>query len=332
MSDIVRPQSKIELEHHLSNTIIQNNTARFDLKDQQLGQCSLSIDKYQDYSLMLTKYQTTDISIHVPLKRDETTLVMGFLLKGTYHLSCTCKSTMNSGNRMFNLFPMYKTTMHIPSATEIEDMEIKVQPGVLINMLTSVDDPMSDYLYKYIVRKGKLHPFNAIFAMDAEMWQMAGAIKNCPYQGNMRQVYVDSQIKLMLLHQLALTYKHHKCRLLPADPKLTRSDIEKLQELRLFLETHFLESHTLESLARQYGLNLFKLKYGFKKIFNTSVMKWLDDKKLQYAYQALQQEDAYVMEIAETLGYNHYNNFSAAFKRKFGFSPQQLNNKYMLAG
>ncbi|QHT68576.1 helix-turn-helix transcriptional regulator [Rhodocytophaga rosea] len=332
MSDLIYPHSKTELEHHLSETIIRNHTTRFDITHQRLGQCSLAIDKYQDFSLMLTKYQTMDLSIQVPLKREENTLVMGFLLKGTYHLSCTCQTTMKPGSRMFNLFPTFKTTMQIPSETAIEDLIFKVQPSMLHGMLTSSDDPMSDYLYKYTVKKGRLHPFRTTFVMDAELWQMVQAIKNCPYQGKMKQLYIDSQIKLMLLHQLAFTYKLHKSRLEPADPKLTKADIEKLHELRLFLETHFLEIHTLESLSRQYGLNLFKLKYGFKKLFNTSVIKWLDDKKLQYAYQALQQENAYVVEIAEALGYNHYNNFSAAFKRKFGFSPQQLSNKYMMAG
>ena len=109
----------------------------------------------------------------------------------------------------------------------------------------------------------------------------------------------------------------------PKPEKLSRKDVEILHDVKRYLEKNFLDDLSLNTIIRKFGLNAFKLKYGFKTLFNTSVMRFIDEKKMNYARQLLC-SDHDMFEVAERLGYNHYSNFSLAFKRRFGYSPTQV--------
>ena len=52
-------------------------------------------------------------------------------------------------------------------------------------------------------------------------------------------------------------------------------------------------------------------------------MRFIDGKKMNYAKQILlaQADNTGRFDLSDLLGYNHYSNFSAAFKKHFGHSP-----------
>ena len=50
-------------------------------------------------------------------------------------------------------------------------------------------------------------------------------------------------------------------------------------------------------------------------------MKYVDEHKMSYARAQLQQGPTDLADLADELGYKHYNNFSTAFKKRFGYSP-----------
>lgn len=123
---------------------------------------------------------------------------------------------------------------------------------------------------------------------------------------------------------LVLTKDYHN---LLQSKKLSLGDIEKLYQVEAYLLEHFLQKHSLKSISRTFRINEFKLKFGFKKLFGTPVIRFVDNLKMAHGRRLILHTEIPIMEIADQLGYNHYNNFSYAFKRKFGQSPQQLRQK-----
>ena len=112
--------------------------------------------------------------------------------------------------------------------------------------------------------------------------------------------------------------------------KLSKKDVAILHNVREYLELNYLDELSLNAIIKQFGLNAFKLKYGFKALFNTSVMRFVDDKKMDYARQMLlHPSDQDMVDIADRLGYNHYSNFSIAFKRRFGCAPTRVKHIMM---
>ena len=87
---------------------------------------------------------------------------------------------------------------------------------------------------------------------------------------------------------------------------------------------------SLEELSKQVGLNIKKLKMGFKEFYGTPVFTFLLNYKLEYSKKLLEEHKLNVSEIANQIGYSNSSHFIAAFKKKFGTTPKKyvmsLNN------
>lgn len=101
----------------------------------------------------------------------------------------------------------------------------------------------------------------------------------------------------------------------------TEYDIERITFARDYLLTHLDAPPTLQSLASIAGINEFKLKHGFKELFNQPVFTYLANIRLEMAQRALREKKKTITQIAFELGYASLQHFSKAFKDKFGVSP-----------
>ncbi|PKP11485.1 MAG: hypothetical protein CVU08_12230 [Bacteroidetes bacterium HGW-Bacteroidetes-3] len=81
---------------------------------------------------------------------------------------------------------------------------------------------------------------------------------------------------------------------------------------------------TLKELSRIFGTNEYKLKYGFKYLFKTSIYQFYNTKRLKKAHLLIQQTTIQLKEIALMFGFTTYPNFSKAFKKLFGYSPNDI--------
>ena len=83
---------------------------------------------------------------------------------------------------------------------------------------------------------------------------------------------------------------------------------------------------SLDGLSKQFGINEFKLKHGFKVLFDTSPMRYLQYKRLEYSLILLRETDMTIKSIADEIGYTHAANFTIAFTKSFGNPPIYYRN------
>jgi AraC-like DNA-binding protein len=90
------------------------------------------------------------------------------------------------------------------------------------------------------------------------------------------------------------------------------------------------EPPSLQELANEIGLNIKKLKEGFKQIYGDTVFSFLFDYKMEYSRRLLETNQYNVNEVGVKVGYSTASHFIAAFKKKFGTTPKKyvmsLNN------
>ena len=103
----------------------------------------------------------------------------------------------------------------------------------------------------------------------------------------------------------------------------TTYDKERIYHARDYLIDHAVCPPSLTELARVSGLNEFKLKKGFKELFNTSVFGYLSDFRLNEARKVLQ-SGMPIKEVSDQLGYSSVQHFTRAFKGKFGVTPGKV--------
>lgn len=102
---------------------------------------------------------------------------------------------------------------------------------------------------------------------------------------------------------------------------LSPQDISALDCARDILIAQMVTPPSIQELARQIGINEFKLKRGFKLYFGETVYGYLRDYRLSTAATLIAKKHMNITEAALHVGYSNPSAFTAAFKKKFGVSP-----------
>ncbi|WP_159886889.1 response regulator [Paenibacillus puerhi] len=98
---------------------------------------------------------------------------------------------------------------------------------------------------------------------------------------------------------------------------------QELQKVKEYIEQHYNENITLESMAAILYMNPYYFSSFFKKHTKMNFKQYLTEVRMKQALKLLLQTDLMVYEIAEQVGYNNARQFSDMFKKHFGKLPQE---------
>jgi AraC-like DNA-binding protein len=103
------------------------------------------------------------------------------------------------------------------------------------------------------------------------------------------------------------------------------SDVQLIQKVYDYISNH-LDSPlpSIKELSRIFGTNEYKLKYGFKQLFQTSIYQFYNNERLKKSHLLIQQTTLPLKKIAFMTGFSSYPNFSKAFKKSFGYAPYDI--------
>ncbi|WP_343667806.1 AraC family transcriptional regulator [Chitinophaga sp.] len=167
-----------------------------------------------------------------------------------------------------------------------------------------------------ILNKKSNHP------ITARMLMILDDIRNCQFQGGHKKLFLQSKVIELLALQCEQQEQAEAVR--RERFALSAVDRERIYYARDFLLTHMQAPPSLTELSRAAGINEFKLKNGFRLVFDNTVYGYLNDHKMEHARQLLQSPAQSVTQIAEQLGFSSVQHFSTAFRKKFGVSPIKL--------
>jgi AraC family transcriptional activator of pyochelin receptor len=197
---------------------------------------------------------------------------------------------------------------------------IEFSPAAFQSLAITGNTTLGDFAKKIKTGKTQLlfqHPL----LLDAAMQQCISFITH--YQGSK-----DTKCLYMYARIIDLLWLQQENYLRAQQPIAvyvkTEYDKERIVFARDYLLTHMDAPPTLIQLAAIAGLNEFKLKRGFKELFNQTVFGYLADVRLEMASRAIREKKKTVTRIAFELGYASLQHFSSSFKKKFGVSPNHF--------
>lgn len=144
-------------------------------------------------------------------------------------------------------------------------------------------------------------------------------IFNCPYQELTKAIYLESKVLELVALRLEQAISNNS----KSDFKcLKQDDIERIHHAKDILLHNVDNPPSLIDLARQVGLNDYKLKLGFRCCFGTTAFGYLHNYRMEQARSLLECNQPSVKEIGQKVGYTNARRFAIAFKKRFGVSPQ----------
>ena len=212
-----------------------------------------------------------------------------------------------------------ESTSEVDSNQTVSLVQIGVRPELVNTLSTELSDPSKSLLHQTFFSHQTGKSWLTI-TMTPAMTIALQQILQCPYQGITKQLYLESktlELITLQLHQLSEDR-------LPASTSLKLDDIDCIHLARDILIRNLDDPPSLLALAKQAGINSFKLKQGFREIFNTTVFGYLHAYRMEEARRLLDLGELSVTQVAQTVGYSHPGKFAAAFKKKFGINPKAL--------
>ena len=145
-------------------------------------------------------------------------------------------------------------------------------------------------------------------------------IINSKINSSIRELYVKGKVyELLSLHfQQEENINGEYCPFL-----VDEQNVLKIRKAKEIIISRMAEPPSLQELANEIGLNLKKLKEGFKQIYGDTVFSFLFDYKMEHARRLLESNQFNVNEVGLQVGYSTASHFIAAFKKKFGTTPKK---------
>lgn len=159
------------------------------------------------------------------------------------------------------------------------------------------------------------------FYMTPDMQNAVCKIMTTQYKGSTRQMFLKSQVNELLSHFFAFLATDKK-------EQLSNEDRGKLFMAKEIMEKNISNPPSLGELSKLIGLNNNKLKKNFKELFGVPVFKFLQEERLNKAYEILSSGKENVQEVAWFVGYESLSSFSNAFLNKFGVRPNEIKQQF----
>jgi AraC-like DNA-binding protein len=155
------------------------------------------------------------------------------------------------------------------------------------------------------------------------MHQCLQEIINVKVTGGLKLLFLQSKCIELLTLQAQMYEDTARSNQTPSLIVKPGHDTDSIHFAKEYLLQHAAQPPCLSELARIAGINEFKLKQGFKALYNNTVFGYLADHKLTEARDLLAANVA-IKDVADRLGYSSVQHFSSAFRKKFGVPPGRM--------
>jgi AraC-like DNA-binding protein len=249
---------------------------------------------------------------------DSTFIQIHFCLRGK------SKFLFNNSSYSFDVLDNRSILLYNPQRTLPINLEIQPKT-TLISLLISIEK-----FHSLFSKESGYIPFlsdensNKKYYDDAEIKPTVAIVLqqiiNANINSSIRNLYVKGKVyELLSLHfQKDETAEGEYCPFL-----VDEQNVLKIRQAKEIIIARMAEPPSLQELANEIGLNIKKLKEGFKQIYGDTVYSFLFDYKMEHSRRLLETNQYNVNEVGTQVGYSTASHFIAAFKKKFGTTPKK---------
>ncbi|MGY0407639.1 MAG: helix-turn-helix domain-containing protein [Polaribacter sp.] len=249
---------------------------------------------------------------------DSTYIQIHFCLRGN------SKFLFNNSSYSFDVLDnrsilLYNPQTKLPIHLEIQPKTTLISLLISIEKFHSLFSKESGYI-PFLSDKNSNRKYYDDTEIKPNVSIVLQQIINSNSNSAIRELYLKGKIyELLSLHfQPEENTTAEYCPFLVDD-----QNVIKIRKAKEIIISRMTEPPSLQELANEIGLNIKKLKEGFKQIYGDTVYSFLFNYKMEQARKMLETNQYNVNEVGLQIGYSTASHFIAAFKKKFGTTPKK---------
>ncbi|MGM5469233.1 helix-turn-helix transcriptional regulator [Flavobacteriaceae bacterium LMO-SS05] len=277
------------------------------------------LETYIDKGFYILTYQNNNNFIEsVERKIDSSFIQFHFCIKGS------CAFVFNDGRYKLNMTEehsllLYNPQQDLPINLEVNPNSWLVSIVISIQKFHSLFSTEADYITflsednkdKKYYKDGTITPSMAIVLNQLINYNLNSSIKSLYFRGKAYEL-------LSLYFNRSEDTNIEQCPFL-----VDEANVIKIRKAKEIVISRMAEPPSLQELSDEIGLNLKKLKEGFKQIYGDSVFSFLFDYKMEISRKLLESGEHNVNEVGLKVGYSTSSHFISAFKKKYGTTPKK---------
>jgi AraC-like DNA-binding protein len=289
---------------------------------KNVAEGSFKETQVEDGFFVLTCQNESNVVEVVQREIDSNFIQFHFCLKGL------SKFVFNEGRYALDILEensllLYNPQLDLPIHLEMQPNSWLVSILISIKKFHSLFSQEADYITflsddnkdKKYYKDGKISPSSAIVLTQLMHYNLNASIKNLYFKGKAYEL-------LSLYFNRSEEANVEQCPFL-----VDETNVIKIRKAKDIVISRMAEPPSLQELSDEIGLNLKKLKEGFKQIYGDTVYSFLFDYKMEVARKLLESGEHNVNEVGSKVGYSTSSHFIAAFKKKYGTTPK----KYLMS-
>lgn len=241
-----------------------------------------------------------------------------FLLSSDIHLNaddCKTQFIFNKNQYILHYTPEESQAELWTNNETMKYLQIQIKYQYIFNLI----DPESNRENAEILEQ-MIHN-NFIFLhketppnMTVEMHMIIKEILSYYRKGVMQKLFVEAKIIKLLI----LIFEQF-------NEKDTSQDLsENPLLIKKFVDDNFHRNIKIEEISKILGINESKIRKEFKIHYHMTIVDYISELRMLKAKKLIVNKELMIKEIAIDCGYEYVQNFTRAFKKKFGVSPEKL--------
>ena len=152
--------------------------------------------------------------------------------------------------------------------------------------------------------------------MTVEMHMILKEILGSSKKGMIQKLFIEAKIIKLLI----LIFEQFN------EKNLLESTSKNPEMVKKFIDENYHRNIKAEEIGKLMGVNQNMIRKEFKAEYHTTISHYISELRMLRAKKLITDKDIMIKEIAIECGYEYIQNFTRAFKKKFGVSPEHLRN------
>ena len=127
-------------------------------------------------------------------------------------------------------------------------------------------------------------------------------------------------VRSYVMQLLVFAYRNRNEWRKEAEDSLRRAN-KRIFEILNYINTHYAENLSLESVAQKFYISKFYLSHAFKEVTGFTFVEYLCNVRVKEAQRLLYKTNLSVADIAQQVGFGTVTHFGRVFRKISGESP-----------